>query len=507
MGAERIRCLVDGVPFPCQSSFQVRDATDKVSVLHEVDSLSAEHVGDVVKSSQRAFEKWRATDVTERRSVLLKVLNQYRDQMDALVELECRETTTSVGFANFDVKVLALQCLEETICCMSAALRGELAPSTASGKRLTVKREPYGIVFSIVPWNAPVCLAMRGIITPLAAGNAVILKTSEYSPALQAAVVSIFHQAGLPPSLVNVVHVARGAMPEVTRTFVEHKLVRKVNFTGSTHVGRIVSQLCASNDTPVVLELGGKGCVVVLKDADLALAANNIVFGALLNQGQICMATTNVLVHVEVRKELEDRIREIVGNHRLLFRADNSSNYDLGQRAAETAPSQHRLRGVVSSEAARTAKESYEEALSHHGAFAFAGEAAFDVENSLVQPVFLHCTGGEDLFKKELFAPIVGTFAFRTVSEAVQLANDCVSGLSTSIFGQDETQAYLMASQIDSGAVHINGCTVHDDQSVPHGGVRSSGNGRFSGLHGIQEFTYLKTITYNPPHYYDFELM
>ena len=159
-----------------------------------------------------------------------------------------------------------------------------MAPADASGKRMLVTREPLGCVLSIVPWNAPSTLCMRAIVNPLAAGNVVVLKTSEHSPKIHSAIARVFIDAGLPAGVLNVIHVSPQDAPAVTKALIEEEFVRKVNFTGSTRIGRIIARLCAENLKPVVLELGGKAPVIVTQEADIAVAANNVVwvFGSLL---------------------------------------------------------------------------------------------------------------------------------------------------------------------------------------------------------------------------------
>ena len=172
---------------------------------------------------------------------------------------------------------------------LATALRGEIVPAE-DGQRAYVTRIPYGVVLGIAPWNAPLILGIRAFANAIMAGNAVIFKTSEFSPKIHTWAAQLFIDAGLPAGVLNVVHVAAKDAASVCSAIISHPAVRKVNFTGSTMTGRKIAEVCAKNLKPVCLELGGKAPVIILKDANLAAAVNSVMFGGYLHSGQICMA-------------------------------------------------------------------------------------------------------------------------------------------------------------------------------------------------------------------------
>lgn len=274
---DAIPLIVDGQAFPSSSSYPVYDPQDRVTILHNANCIKVDSVSDVVESSRKALPGWKNTSITERRKIFNKAIQLFHEREQDLIETEAKETTASTGYASYIVSVLAAACIEETTAVMSSALRGEMAPCDSSGKRMVVIKEPYGVILSMPPWNAPATLCMRSIINPLAGGNCVILKTSEYSPKSHYNIAKLFLDAGLPAGVLNVVHIAKEDAPNVVKAFIESDVVRKVNFTGSTNVGKMIAQVCAANLKPVLLELGGKAPVVVCEDADLDLAANNIM--------------------------------------------------------------------------------------------------------------------------------------------------------------------------------------------------------------------------------------
>lgn len=220
---------------------------------------------------------------------------------------------------------------------------------------------------------------MRSILTPILAGNTAILKTSEHSPRVHLCIAQILMEAGLPEGVLSVIHVApKSDAPKVVEAITSHPSVRKLNFTGSTAVGRIIAQVAAKYLKPCVLELGGKAPMIVLKNADLSLASNQIVFSSLANQGQICMAGATILVHRSISKELQEKISTILTDHSEKFKAKRESN--------SKSQDSHHIRSLFNINSGERAKKIYEDAVKK-GAKVFAGSPAFD--GALVQPAFL----------------------------------------------------------------------------------------------------------------------
>lgn len=274
-----VPCIVDNEPFTTSASFDVISPADRKTVLHSVTSIEASDVPKIVASSRAAFRAWRDTSIPAKRAIFTKAEQLLRERSAEYIANEATETTASQAWATMDVAQLATLSLAEGSAAMSAALRGEMAPydGSANGKRMFVHRVPYGCVLSIVPWNAPSILCMRALIAPLAAGNTVILKTSEYSPKTHLNIAQVFLDAGLPKGVLNVIHCRTQDSPAVTKALIEADFVRKVNFTGSTRIGSIIATLCAQQVKPCLLELGGKAPVIVTEEANIPLAVNNVM--------------------------------------------------------------------------------------------------------------------------------------------------------------------------------------------------------------------------------------
>ncbi|GAA5864367.1 hypothetical protein JCM8547_005798 [Rhodosporidiobolus lusitaniae] len=469
---------LSGKPAQFSSSYEVRDPHNPDKVLHTVSSVTVDDVEKVVEVAQKAFRSWKTTSVAERRAIFVKAAQLFKERIPQYAAVEFEETTSSQMWSGFEMG-LAVESIEEVAAAASNALRGEIG-TTDAHQRAYIERCPYGVVLGMAPWNAPTTLGQRAVLQPIMAGNTAILKTSEMSPRTHMIIADVMHDAGLPEGVLSVVHVAPKDAPAVTEAFIAHNSIRKVNFTGSTRVGSIVAQLCGKYIKPVVLELGGKAPAIVCADADLKHAANAIKFGGLFHSGQICMATQTAIVHESVVDE---------------FTALLTANYPKASGKAEDGAA---LRGIFTEASAKRVSEAVEDAVSK-GAKIAAGERR--VEGNVIQPVLLSgVTDKMRIYREEMFAPVFSILTYKDDEQAIFYANDHEYGLSAAVFTQNEAHGMALARQIDSGAVHINGATVHDHPQVPHGGWKASGMGRFNGQEGIREFTQLKSITINATH-------
>ncbi|GAA5892209.1 hypothetical protein JCM6882_003611 [Rhodosporidiobolus microsporus] len=479
LDAAQIPCYLSGKPYTASGSYDVQDPHNPDKVLHSVSSITVQDVDKVVEVAAKAARSWKNTSVAERRTIFLKAAQIYRDRLQHYAKVENAETTSTFGWSCFDAQ-LAVESIEEVAAAASNALRGDIA-TTDSHQRAYLERVPYGVVLGCAPWNAPQTLGQRACLQPIMAGNTAILKTSEMSPRTHMIVAEIMHEAGLPEGVLSVVHVSPQDSPAVIEAFIKHDAIRKVNFTGSTRVGSIIGQLCGKYLKPVVLELGGKAPAIVCEDASLEHAANAIKFGALFHSGQICMATQTAIVHESV----VDKFSALLTAQWPRASADSESD-----GAA--------LRGVFTAGSAKRVGEAIEDALGK-GAQVAAGSPK--VEGNVVQPVLLKgVTEDMRIYREEMFAPVFSLLTFKDDEKAIFYANDHEYGLSAAVFTENIDRGLRIARQIDSGAVHINGATVHDHGQVPHGGMKSSGYGRFNGAEGIREFTQIKSITVNATH-------
>jgi vanillin dehydrogenase len=353
---------------------------------------------------------------------------------------------------------------------------GEVIPSDVPGVLSMGVRVPAGVVVGMAPWNAPVILSTRAVATPLAYGNTVVLKASERCPRTHGAVVRAIADAGLPAGAINLVTHSPEDAPEVVEELIAHAAVRRVNFTGSTKVGRIVAMKCAEHLKRCLLELGGKAPQVVLADADLEAAADAASFGAFMNSGQICMSTEKLVVDRSIADELAGKLADRAGK---LVTGDPR---DQGTMIGPVIDDGARERIVSLIEDART-----------KGAEVLAGGEA---EGNVIAPTVLSGVTPEmRIYAEESFGPVVAIVAVDGDDEAVRVANDTEYGLAAAVFGGDVDHAMEIARRIESGICHVNSSTVHDEPQMPFGGVKASGWGRFGGTAALHEFTELRWLS------------
>nr|WP_315236557.1 aldehyde dehydrogenase [uncultured Albidiferax sp.] len=455
------------------------------TVASRAPAATAEDARAAVDAAAQAFPAWAALGPNARRTLLTKAAQALEDRADAFAQAMAHETGASGLWAGFNVHLGAGMLLEAAA--LTTQIGGELIPSDTPGSLSMGLRVPAGVVLGIAPWNAPVILAVRALAVPLACGNTVVLKGSELCPATHSLVVEALHAAGLPPGVVNFVSNAAADAAAVVEAMVSHPAVRRVNFTGSTRVGRIIGETCARHLKPAVLELGGKAPLLVLDDADLDAAVAAAAFGAFANSGQICMSTERMVVDQQVADVFVAKLKA------------KAESLPMGD-PRDTAAGPKVLGSVVDRATVLRCNALIDDALTKGATLVCGGRS-----DSLIMPatVLDHVTAEMRIYSEESFGPVKPVVRVNGVDAAVACANDNAYGLSAAVFSRDMARAWGVAQRIQSGICHINGPTVHDEAQMPFGGVKDSGYGRFGGKAGVEAFTELRWITLQttPRHY------
>ena len=425
-------------------------------------------------AARAALPAWAALGPNARRSCLLAAADAMQKRAPDFIDAMAAETGATAPWAGFNVHLAAAMLREAAA--LTTQVAGEVIPSDQPGCVALAVRRPAGVVLGIAPWNAPVILGVRAIATPLACGNTVVLKASEICPATHRLIGAAMQDAGLPPGVVNVITNSPADAGAVVEALIAHPAVRRINFTGSTRVGRIVARLAAEQLKPVLLELGGKAPLIVLDDADLDEAVAGAAFGAYMNSGQICMSTELIIVAEKIADAFTAKFKAKV------------STLVAGDPALGKTP----LGSVVDQKAADSVRALITDAVSKGGRL---HEAAPANGTLLSAAVIDGVTPAMRIYAEESFGPVTTIVRVKDDAEAVRVANDTEYGLTSAVFSRDIARALKVAEQLDAGMCHINGATVHDEAQMPFGGTKNSGYGRFGGKAGIAEFTELRWIT------------
>jgi len=445
-------------------------------------AASVEDARAIVEAAAKAFPKWSAIGPSERRAKLMKAADLLESHAAQFAALVLAETGATPGWGHFNVHFAASLLREAGA--MTTQIGGEIVPSDVPGCLAMSIRQPAGVVFGIAPWNAPIILGVRAIAMPLACGNTVILKASEVCPATHRLIGALLREAGMGDGVVNVLTNDPRNADEIAEAVIGHPAVKRVNFTGSTRVGRILARTAAKYLKPILLELGGKAPLIVLDDADIDAAVDATVFGAYANSGQICMSTERVIIDAKVADQFAAKLAKRVAG----LPSGDPRKGEVVFGSVVGKPTVERVQRLVKAAVEKGAK------------VLTGGEATGTIMPGIVVD---HVTPEMELFREESFGPQVSITRVKSDDEAVRLANDTEYGLSAAVFSRDIGRALGVARRIESGICHINSTTVHDEAQMPFGGVKASGYGRFGGKAGVDAFTELRWITIQttPRHY------
>jgi len=397
------------------------------------------------------------------------------ERQHEIAALVTEETGGTLGWGMFNVQLaadmLAYYAGETDAPAEELELRSHIP-----GKRAKAVRQPVGVVVGVAPWNAPVILGVRAVAAPLAYGNTVVLKASEICPRTHTAIVDALIDAGVPSGAINLVTNDPEDAAEVVDELIAHPAVRRISFTGSTRVGRIIAETAGRHLKRVLLELGGNSPLVVLADADLDRAVAAANFGAFMHQGQICMSTERVVVDRAVADEFAQKLAE---------RACSLKVGDPREPGTQIGP-------LVNEAALNRVTEHVEDAVTKGAKLVTGGKAQ---GLHFTPTVLMGVTPAMRVYSEESFGPVVSIVPVNGIDEAVRVANDTDYGLSAAVFSADVDTAIDVARRLETGICHINDSTVNDEPPMPFGGVKNSGWGRFGGKAALEEFTELRWIT------------
>ena len=428
-----------------------------------------------IEAAAAAFPEWSESPPSLRRKLFLKAADIFEKRQDELVSIVAEETGSTIGIAMF--QMFFVPGLFREAAAQAYSVTGEVIPADYPGAFFMALRQPAGVVGAFGPFNVPYILSSRAFALPLAYGNTAVLKPSEEAPVSGGLVLAeIFEEAGFPPGVLNVITHTKEDAPEVGDEMIVHPAVRRISFTGSTEVGRIVAEKAGRNLKRAVMELGGKDPLIVLRDADVDFAADAASWGAFLHQGQICMSTERVIVERPIADQFIEKLAQRAGALKVGDPRDPS--VAIGPLINQAALD--KVDGHVK-EAVKGGAELV--AGGKHDGLVYHPTIVTDVKYDM------------RIFTDQTFGPVAPIVIVDDAEEALQVANNSKYGLSSGIITNDFNQALMMARKLETGMVHIGDQTVNDEPQVPFGGVKGSGYGRMGGKAALDEFTELRWIS------------
>ena len=454
--------------------FEVLNPLDDSLFCKAAESNEAD-INKAVDAAHACFQSYRKCLAKDREAMLTKAAELLERDRDEFLELLIDEVGSPMNKAQFEVN----QTIGQLRAAAGSARRitGQTMPSDTPGRLSMSIRKPLGVVAAITPFNVPLLKAAKLVASPLATGNTVVLLSSEMAPSVSFRFAKLIEEAGFPAGSLNVVS---GFGVDVGDFLTGHPLVKAVMFTGSSVVGKHISEICGRNMKPCVLELGGKSPYIVLADADLGLAVQNAIIGMFFYQGQACIASSRIIVEAAV-------FDQFVAMYSAA--AKQLSMGDLRDMSTILGP-------IISPRQRNRVRSHIEDAVAKGATLVTGGEW----EGNRCQPTILtNVTDEMTVCRQETFGPVTSIYSVNSVEEALELANDTHYGLSGAIHTNDLNNALMLAHEVETGMIHINAPSVYDEPHVPFGGIGDSGFGREGVDIDIDALTQWKWITIQLP--------
>jgi succinate-semialdehyde dehydrogenase/glutarate-semialdehyde dehydrogenase len=444
-------------------------------VIADVASVGAAETRRAIEAAEVARHEWAARSAHERSAILRKWNDLMLENTEDLAIIMTVEQGKILAESRGEIIYAAS--FIEWFAEEAKRVYGEVLPQPQTDRRGIVIRQPVGVCAAITPWNFPSAMLARKAAPALAVGCSMVAKPPHEAPLSMLAMAELAHRAGLPAGLLNI-------LPTETSRIVGEELtsnptVRKLTFTGSTSIGKLLTKQCADTLKRLSMELGGNAPVIVFDDAELELAARGAAASKYRNSGQTCICANRILVQDTIYDAFIEELKKVVGT------------YKVGSGLDETVTHGP----LISRKALEDIKELVDDAI-EHGATVAAGGQFGEGDSHYVEPTIL-CNVNDDMriFKEEIFGPIAPIYKFSTEEEAIAMANDTEFGLASYLYTADHGRAWRVAEGIDYGMVGINE-TLISSAYIPFGGVKESGQGREGAHHGIDEYVETKYLCF-----------
>jgi len=455
-----------------------RNPANQQDLIGMFPSSTAEDVRDAIESAEAAFQSWRLMPAPKRAEILFHAAELLVRRKEEFARDMTREMGKILPETRGDVQ----EAIDMTYLMAGEGRRqfGHVTPSELPSKFAMAVRQPVGVAGMITPWNFPMAIPSWKVMPALVCGNTIVLKPAEDTPLSTYNLVQALEEAGLPPGVLNVIF---GDGPQAGAPILGHPGVRLVSFTGSTEVGRLVSEACAPTFKKCHLEMGGKNILIVMEDAHLDLAVEGAVWAGFGTSGQRCTAASRVAVHKKVYREF---LEKFVAHVKALKVGDGMDP------ATQMGP-------CINEQQLKTVMRYVEIGKSEGAKLSTGGhrlEAGSYARGWFHEPtVFVDCDRNMRICQEEIFGPVVAVIPFGSFDEAIEIANGVPYGLSASIYTRDVNNAFRAQRDLETGIVYVNAPTIGAETHLPFGGTKNTGNGhREAGLAALDFYSEWKTV-------------
>lgn len=425
-----------------------------------------------VESSYKALQSWKALTAQARADLLLAWHKLTLEHADELAQIMTIEQGKPLAEALGEVKYAAsfIQWFAEE----GKRIYGDVIPTTNAGQRFLVIKEPVGVVAAITPWNFPIAMITRKAAPALAAGCTIVIKPANETPYCALALAKLAEQAGIPKGVINVV---TGKSAEIGSVFTSHEKVKKLTFTGSTPVGRLLMEQCAPTIKKLALELGGNAPLLIFEDADLDKAVQGAILAKYRNAGQTCVCANRIYVHKNIYKAFSEKFVTAVKALKV------GNGLDEGTQIGP----------LINEKAVLKAQKLIDDACAKGASIACGGKK-HELGYSFFEPTVLtNVDQTMEIVSEEIFGPVAPLISFETDDEVIAQANDTIFGLAAYIYTENISRIFKVSEQLEYGMVGMNSTAI-SNEVVPFGGVKQSGIGREGSKYGLEEFMTIKYL-------------
>lgn len=435
-----------------------------------IPNMGAAEATQAVEAAYTALKSWKALTAQNRADILLAWYKLVLDHIDELALIMTIEQGKPLAEAKGEVRYAAsfIQWFAEE----GKRIYGDVIPTVNNQQRFIISKEPVGVVAAITPWNFPIAMITRKAAPALAAGCTVVIKPANETPYCALAIAKLAEKAGIPAGVINVV---TGKSQEIGSVFTSHEKVKKLTFTGSTPVGRLLMQQCSSTIKKLALELGGNAPLIVFDDADLDKAVQGAIFAKFRNAGQTCVCANRIYVHDNIYQAFAEKFVQEVQK----FKVGNGL-----EDGVQIGP-------LINEKAVLKAQQLIDDAVSK-GAKVACGGKQHALGQTFYEPsVLTNVDRTMEIVQEEIFGPVAPLIRFTDEVDVVAQANDTIFGLAAYVYSENISRLWRVSEQLEYGMVGMN-ATAISNEVVPFGGVKQSGVGREGSKYGLEEFMTIK---------------